>query len=224
MIATPSVIANAAGAASSVGRRPSKKPHRAVRRADDVAGAPRPRLARADRTLRSGSRPCRRRGWVPTDPNVSRIRSWSEPELGARGPPNNEHAHLHHAASIRIIDLMSALAIWAVAVFFFGMGVLALVDPERFVEPLGLSAEPMLGTNEIRAVYGGFGIAISALILYSINRPELRPGVFTTVSVALCGMASGRLVSALVERGAHPLMWTVMAVEALLAGVMFVVR
>jgi hypothetical protein len=119
---------------------------------------------------------------------------------------------------------MTGLAVWGVAVFFFGMGVLALVDPERFAEPLGLAPQPLVGTNEIRAVYGGFGIAVSAVILYAANRPELRPGVFTAVALALAGMAAGRLVSAAVERGAHPLMWTFMAVEALLAGVMFVVR
>lgn len=138
-------------------------------------------------------------------------------ELGRR-------AYLHPGVLAAIIVAMTGLAVWAVAVFFFGMGVLALVDPERFAEPLGLSPEPLVGNNEIRAVYGGFGIAVSVLILYAASRPELRPGVFTAVAAALWGMAAGRLVSAAIERGAHPLMWTFMAGETLLGSILFVVR
>ena len=119
---------------------------------------------------------------------------------------------------------MTSLAIWVVAVFFFTMGMVALFDPERFAEPLGLSPEPLIGTNEIRAVYGGYGVVVCALILYSANRPELRPGVFTAVSFSLLGMAAGRLVSAVIERGAHPLMWTFMFGETVLAGILFSVR
>jgi hypothetical protein len=119
---------------------------------------------------------------------------------------------------------MDGLAIWLIAIFFFGMGVLALADPIRFAATFGLDAEPHFGTNEVRAVYGGFGVFISGLILYAAARVELREGVFTTVAVALLGMAAGRVVSAVIERGAHPLMYTIMFTEAVLAGILLSVR
>ncbi len=55
---------------------------------------------------------------------------------------------------------------------------------------------------EVRAVYGGFGLAIASMLAVALATPDLRTGILTTVAAALAGMAFGRLVSALVGRTA----------------------
>ena len=58
------------------------------------------------------------------------------------------------------------------------------------------------GRNEVRAVYGGFGLVISGLLLMAAvdGTPSHRNGALT-VGMALLGMALGRIVSGIVDRG-----------------------
>jgi hypothetical protein len=72
-----------------------------------------------------------------------------------------------------------------VAAFFVGMGILALAAPERITATFGTTQLTAEGRNEVRAVYGGFGVAVGVLLL---------------VAAALAGMAAGRVVAAVVER------------------------
>jgi hypothetical protein len=115
---------------------------------------------------------------------------------------------------------MDALVI-VIAVFFLGMGLVALAMPERISAIFGqtLTAD---GRNEVRAVYGGFGVAIAAVLMIAASRPGLRVGVFTAVACALAGMAGGRLVSAAVERprSFYPA-WFYFTAEAVMAAVLF---
>lgn len=96
--------------------------------------------------------------------------------------------------------------LYLAAACFAVMGLTALAAPVRFAEPLGLELTPRRGTNEVRAVYGGFGLAIAALLVAVVDAPDLRPGACAAVAIALYGMAAGRFVSAIVERGMPPLM------------------
>jgi len=81
------------------------------------------------------------------------------------------------------------------AIAFLAMGLLALIAPQRITRMVGLSTLPMAARNEARAVYGGFGVAIGALLLLSGHWPHWQPGVVLTVAMALLGMALGRLVA-----------------------------
>jgi hypothetical protein len=93
---------------------------------------------------------------------------------------------------------MSTIAIWLVAVGFAGMGVAALVLPERIPAMFGGTARTVDSRNEVRAVYGGFGIAVAGVL---IAAPEdMRAGVLLAVAVALFGMAGGRVVGFALER------------------------
>ncbi|WP_435831390.1 DUF4345 family protein [Nocardia aurea] len=87
------------------------------------------------------------------------------------------------------------------AVFFAGMGVYGLVAPARLVAPFLLRAETSEGRSEVRAVYGGFGIAVAGLLGWaSVADPGgVSTGVVVTVGVALGGMAFGRIVSRIVD-------------------------
>lgn len=95
---------------------------------------------------------------------------------------------------------MSSLGVTLVAVFFAGMGVLALLAPERIVAVFGTSVLTADGRNEVRAVYGGFGVAVALLLVLTAGSSALRPGVLAAIAGALLGMAGGRLLAALVER------------------------
>ena len=92
------------------------------------------------------------------------------------------------------------------AIFFFGMGLSALVKPQFVVSFVKLIPETVDARNEIRAVYGGFGIAMSGLLVYSAYVPSIKIGVLIAVAVSLLGMAVGRVVSLLIER---PGLWPI---------------
>ena len=96
--------------------------------------------------------------------------------------------------------LASALVI-GVALFFALMGVYALVRPERVVAIFGTPGLTVDGRNEIRAVYGGFGVAVAAVLWVSLRAPAWGAGVVLAIALALLGMAGGRLVSLAVDRG-----------------------
>lgn len=109
-----------------------------------------------------------------------------------------------------------------VTVFFVGMGLLALAVPERIAATFGTLTLTAAGRNEIRAVYGGFGVAIAALLLVAHRDPGLRPGALLAVAVALLGMAAGRLVAAAIERPArfYP-SWFYCVLECAMAAVLW---
>jgi hypothetical protein len=46
-----------------------------------------------------------------------------------------------------------------VAVFFLGMGIYALAAPAALVRPFGITLGESTSRSEVRAVYGGFGLA-----------------------------------------------------------------
>jgi hypothetical protein len=105
------------------------------------------------------------------------------------------------------------------AAFFLGMGLCALARPALVVAFVGLVPGTADARNEIRAVYGGFGIAIAALLVLVSGNATLRPGVMLAVAVALLGMAAGRVVSLLIERtGKWPVVFLVM--ETVLAALL----
>jgi len=104
-------------------------------------------------------------------------------------------------------------------VFFFCMGVAALVRPRSVVSFVQLVPETVDARNEVRAVYGGFGVAVSALLLLASYDDNIRSGVLLAVAVALLGMAAGRVVSLLIERpGKWPIFFVFM--ESALAGLL----
>ena len=97
------------------------------------------------------------------------------------------------------------------AVFFFLMGASALVRPRSVVSFVNLEPDTADARNEVRAVYGGFGIAIAVLLASAPSYPRFRDGVLIAVAVALLGMALGRLISFAIERpGPWPVVFVVL--------------
>lgn len=97
---------------------------------------------------------------------------------------------------------MSFFCTGAVALFFLGMGLFGLVAPGALIRPFGIELSVPEARTEVRAVYGGFGVAVGALLAWSTlgASGDLRSGVVLTVAVSLAGMAFGRLVARAVER------------------------
>ena len=79
----------------------------------------------------------------------------------------------------------------------------------------GVAVETADGRNEVRAVYGGFGLAAAALLaVAAIGDPGTAEGIVVAFAFALFGMAGGRLVSAAGERPSGPFpVWIYFAVE-----------
>jgi hypothetical protein len=95
---------------------------------------------------------------------------------------------------------MLSVAVDLVIVFFVGMGLVALVSPEAVSRTYGMPTLTPAGRNEVRAVYGGFGLAVAAMLVLALYTPALRAGVLLAMAASLAGMAGGRVLAALVER------------------------
>jgi uncharacterized protein DUF4345 len=102
-----------------------------------------------------------------------------------------------------------------VAAGFGAMGLAALARPRDVLAQFGVATDTVEGRNEVRAVYGGFGLALGALLaVAALGNPSTAEGIYVAVAVALVGMAGGRVVSAAVERPAslYPV-WVYFLVE-----------
>lgn len=94
-------------------------------------------------------------------------------------------------------DLPIVLAIIAFAV----MGVGAIVRPGLVTSQFGISDLTSAARSEVRAVYGGFGISMALVLGVALFSAGLRDGILFAIAAALGGMATGRVVSAVIDRG-----------------------
>lgn len=122
-------------------------------------------------------------------------------------------------SEVRMVVTVTIVA----AVLFAGMGVYGLAVPARLVAPFDISLGSATSRAEVRAVYGGFGLAIAAMLMVALTSPELRTGILLTVAAALAGMAFGRVVSALDGRTSFYPSWFYFLVESVTAAALFVV-
>ncbi len=118
---------------------------------------------------------------------------------------------------------MVVAVIAVIAVFFLGMGIYALAAPAALIRPFDVTPETPTSRSEIRAVYGGFGLAIAAVLAYAAFRGgDVQKGILITVGVALAGMALGRIVSAVVDdRTSFYPNWFYCLVEIVAAAALF---
>jgi hypothetical protein len=117
---------------------------------------------------------------------------------------------------------MADVAIWAIAAAFAGMGLYALVAPAAVLAQFGVTVETPDGRSEVRAVYGGFGLAVAGVLgAAAAGSGGVREGILVTVGFALAGMAAGRLASRLADRPASLFpVWTYFAIEVAAAAIL----
>jgi len=113
------------------------------------------------------------------------------------------------------------VCVLASALFCGLIGLAALVRPRNLLAGFGIEAGSADGRNEIRGVYGGFPLAVSCLLLFSLARPDLSDGILLALAVSSAGMALGRIASAMIDRtlGRYPAVFIVLeiVVAALIA-------
>jgi hypothetical protein len=117
---------------------------------------------------------------------------------------------------------MPDAVVWAVAALFAAMGVYALATPSAVLAQFGVTVESADGRAEVRAVYGGFGLAVAGLLgVAAAGGGGARQGILVAVGVALAGMAFGRLASRAFERpsGFFPV-WVYFWIEVVGAAVL----
>ncbi|WP_052238469.1 DUF4345 domain-containing protein [Mycolicibacterium setense] len=120
-------------------------------------------------------------------------------------------------------DTVAVAVIAVVGVFFAGMGLYALAAPAAILRPFDYDLRTAAARAEVRGVYGGFGLAMAAVLAYAAMAPaEVRTGILITVGAALAGMAVGRAVSAVFDEGTsfYP-NWFYCLVEAIGAAALF---
>ena len=100
------------------------------------------------------------------------------------------------------------------------MGVGAIAAPLLVTRQFEIVSLTAAGRNEVRSVYGGFGIAMAILLAVALSNPMLRAGICLTAAAALGGMAGGRLISAGIDRTLGRFPFFYMCLEALLAGLL----
>jgi uncharacterized protein DUF4345 len=120
---------------------------------------------------------------------------------------------------------VAVAAIVVIGVFFFGMGVYALAAPAALVRPFGITLGESASRSEVRAVYGGFGLAIAGVLVFAaLRHGDIRNGILITVAAALAGMALGRIVSAVLDsRTSFYPNWFYFLVEAVAAAALFAI-
>lgn len=120
---------------------------------------------------------------------------------------------------------MTIAIIAVTGVFFLGMGVYALAAPAALIQPFGIELGSAISRAEVRAVYGGFGVAIAAVLGYAATAPSaVQTGILLTVGAALAGMAAGRIASAVLgDRTSFYPNWFYAILEAVAAAALFAV-
>ena len=110
------------------------------------------------------------------------------------------------------------------AALFAVMGLYALAVPRQGRGPVRRSIVQTLdGRNEVRAVYGGFGLAVAGMLVYAAftdGRGAL--WIPSVIALSLLGMAAGRLISMALDRtrGSRTV-WGFLAVEVIMAVMLF---
>jgi hypothetical protein len=98
--------------------------------------------------------------------------------------------------SVWLTTVAPALA----GLFYLALGLAALARPATLLAGFGLVAEGVDARNEVRAVYGGFPLAVAGLVACSLLGAPHATGNLLSLAVASLGMALGRLVSAVLDR------------------------
>jgi hypothetical protein len=112
------------------------------------------------------------------------------------------------------------ISLFLAFVLFGAMGGALLWRPEYVTRLTNVELTTIESRNEVRAVYGGFGIAMAIAMFIAVVYSPLRGGIMLTAGLALLGMAAGRGYSAWLERPST-MIWAFLGIEALLGLMLF---
>ena len=105
----------------------------------------------------------------------------------------------------------------------FAVGVLFLARPTILTSGMGVGMESAAARTDIRAVYGGFEVAIGVFMIWASRRAErMQAGLMLAACIAL-GAAGGRVVGFVIEGSVdgRNLLWGTLEFAGGLAAVWF---
>ena len=108
-------------------------------------------------------------------------------------------------------------------ILFAAMGAALLWRPQYLARLTHVELSTIESRNEVRAVYGGFGIAMAVALFIALVWSPFRAGIALTLGLALIGMAGGRGYAAWLERPPSAAIWGFLVGEAVL-GLMLLFR
>ena len=117
---------------------------------------------------------------------------------------------------------MAIIAPALAGLFYCALGLAALARPATLLGGFGLAVIERDARNEVRAVYGGFPLAAAALVGWCLTATVHAAGILLALAVATLGMALGRLVSAVIDRGIGPLPTLFIGIELIVAALLAV--
>jgi hypothetical protein len=106
-------------------------------------------------------------------------------------------------------------------ILFAAMGAGLLWQPQYLTRLTNVELSTVESRNEVRAVYGGFGVAMALALFIALVWSPLRGGICLTIGLALVGMAAGRGYSWWLERTSSTMIWGFLAGEAILGILLF---
>jgi hypothetical protein len=104
------------------------------------------------------------------------------------------------------------------------MGIGAIVKPNVVTQQFGIPQLSVAGRSEVRGVYGGFGLALAAILVVALVIPDVRTGITITAAVALLGMAAGRIISALIDRSLPRVALLYLVIEVVMGALLLIAR
>ncbi len=113
------------------------------------------------------------------------------------------------------MTLFSDLLLVMFALAFAFMGFVSIILPLRVTTQFGINNLSIDGRNEVRAVYGGFGLMMATSLFIALLHADLRTGICVAIGLALAGMAGGRVLSAIMDRGLGRFPLTYLLIEIL---------
>jgi hypothetical protein len=117
---------------------------------------------------------------------------------------------------------MPLIVLWLSALVFATFGVLFLADPSGWASTVDVAAASATARAEIRAMYGGLELGMALFLAWcALDPARVRIGLTACVCF-FAGLALARGASALLDGGARPIVFTLVAIEAIAAVVAFV--
>lgn len=108
------------------------------------------------------------------------------------------------------------LSLYLGFLLFAAMGGALLWQPQYLTRVTGQELSTVESRNEVRAVYGGFGVAAALALFIALVWSPLRGGICLALGLALVGMAAGRGYSIWLERPTNNLIFALLGAEAVL--------
>jgi hypothetical protein len=116
--------------------------------------------------------------------------------------------------------MLATVAPALAGLFYLALGLTAIARPANLLGGFGFPAIGADARNEVRAVYGGFPLAVAALVAWSLSGAAHGKGILMALAAASLGMALGRLVSAVIDGGIGRLPLLFIGVELALAAML----